>query len=70
MGIGKMLVRSGIKIADQLGVPILVRSEGFGGKHMFDGLGFELKHCYSKNLKEWGVDARYNAEIMIRQPTT
>lgn len=70
MGVGKTLVKVGIEKADQLGVPISFWSPGIGGKHMFKSLRFSLEGYHSEDIKEQlGVNAQYNAEITIKQPS-
>jgi hypothetical protein len=62
-----MLVRSGLEVADQLGIDVLVVAMGRRGQGLYSKHGFEILDEKSQSMSKFGVDELYETFVMMRR---
>lgn len=67
--IASMLVRSGIEVADRLGLDILLVAMGRGACDLYRKLGFELLEQRSQDLNPYGADDLYETFFLRKRPS-
>ncbi|CAF3540079.1 unnamed protein product [Fusarium graminearum] len=65
-GLASMLVRSGLEVADQLGIDVLVVATGRRGQGLYSKHGFEILDEKSQSMSKFGVDEMYETFVMMR----
>lgn len=67
-GIGSMLVQSGVKQGNELGIELYVTAMGANASNLYKKYGFEELDSLSQDLKQWGGEGRYDTWILIKHP--
>jgi hypothetical protein len=63
-----MLIKSGLDLADQLGIHVMVTAMGEVATNLYKKFGFKLQWDLEQSLKPWGHDDVYYTAILIRDP--
>ncbi|RGP65693.1 acetyltransferase gnat family domain-containing [Fusarium longipes] len=66
-GLASMLIRSGLEVADQLGVDVLVVAMGRHAQGLYSKHGFETLDERSQSMSKFGVDELYETFVMMRR---
>ena len=67
--LASMLLKSGIDIADKLGLDILTVCAGHEALGLFQKHGFELLEEAAQNLNKWGLDDRRHTYVLVKHPS-